>query len=171
MKVILYMASSVNGCITSGASDSDWVDKVDWKYFYKITKESGVIAMGSETYKQFENDFPQKQALNIVLTKKKNLLNQKTDGAIFTDKNPVEVIKMVNKMGHKQICFIGGEALNTSILKENLVGEIYVDIHPFLIGEGKRLFGDIKGLFKKLKLLDIKKLDKGLVLLHYKVIK
>lgn len=171
MKVTLYMATSVNGNITTGDSDSDWVDKVDWKYFYKITKESKVMVMGSETYKQFENDFPQKQALNVVLTKKKNLINQKIEGAIFTDKTPKEVIKMIEKMGYKQICFIGGETLNTSIIKENLVDEIYVDVHPLLIGEGKKLFGGIKGLFKKLKLLEVKKLDKGLVLLKYKVIK
>ena len=171
MKVILYMATSVNGNITSGESDSDWVDKADWKYFNKTTKNAGVMIMGSETYKQFENDFPQNQALNVVLTKKKNLLGKKIDGAIFTDKSPKEVIKMLSQNGYKKACFIGGETLNTSIIKENLVDEIYIDIHPLLIGDGKKLFGSIKGLFKKLKLLEVNKLNKGLILLHYRVAK
>jgi len=33
MKVILHMAISVNGYITRGEDDSDWVSKEDWKEF------------------------------------------------------------------------------------------------------------------------------------------
>lgn len=171
MKVILYMAISVNGNITRGKSDSDWVDKVDWKYFNKVTKESGVMIMGSETFKQFEGDFPQKQALNIVMTKKTSLPKKQIEGAIFTNKKPRAVLDMLSKMGHKRACLIGGEKLNTSFVENNLVDEIYVDIHPYMIGKGLKLFRNIDNLFRKLKLLDIKKLDKGLVLLHYQVVK
>jgi len=151
MKVILYMATSVNGNITRGKDDSDWVDKADWEYFNKITTDSKVIVMGSETYKQFADDFPQKQALNIVVTKQKKLLQQKIKGSMFTDKSPKEILKMIAKMGYKQACFIGGEKLNTSVIIENLVDELYVDIHPYLIGDGLRLFGKIDKMFRKLQ--------------------
>jgi dihydrofolate reductase len=163
------MATSLNGNITFGGNSTDWVDKADWKYFYKITKDSKVIIMGSETFKQFADDFPQKQALNVVVTTKTELLNKKIDGAIFTDKSPKEIIKMLSNKGYKETCLIGGEKLNTSFIKDNLVDEIYVDIHPYIIGEGLRMFGSIDKMFKKLKLKDIKKLGKGLVLLHYLV--
>lgn len=169
MKVILYMATSLNGNITRGKNDSSWVDKEDWKYFNKITSDSKVMIMGSETYKEFTDDFPQKQALNIVMTKKETLLKKKINGAVFTDKYPKEILKMIEKLGYKQACLIGGEKINTSFVKDNLIDEIYVDIHPLLVGKGLRLFGNIDKYFRKLKLLDIKKLDKGLVLLHYKV--
>lgn len=165
------MAISVNGSITQGKSNSDWVDKADWEYFNKTTKEAGVMVMGSETYKQFKDDFPQKQAFNVVLTKKKSLLNKKVEGAMFINMNVKDLLKHLGKMGYKQVCFIGGEKLNTSLFKEKLIDELYVDIHPYLIGDGLRIFGNISKMFKKLKLVDIKKLKNDLVLLHYKVIK
>ncbi len=171
MKVILYMATSVNGNITNGEENSDWVKKSDWEHFNKITSGSKVMVMGSVTYKQFEDDFPQKQALNIVVTNKPELLNLKIDGAIFTSKSPVEIVKMVSDMGFTQLALVGGEKLNSSFLKEDLIDEIYVDIHPLLIGKGKKLFGEIQGLFKQLKLVDVKEIGEDLILLHYRVLK
>jgi len=171
MKVILYMATSINGNITWGQSDSDWVDKADWKMFHKVVTDSKVMIMGSETYKQFADDFPQKGALNIVMTKKPSLLKKKIEGALFTDKSPGDLIKFLTKRGFRQAALIGGMKLNTSFVKNNLIDEIYVDIHPYLIGEGLRLFGTIKNYFKKLKLIEVIKLEHGLVLSHYKVVK
>ena len=171
MKVILYMATSVNGNITSGKSDSDWVDKADWKMFHKVITDSGVMVMGSETYKQFATDFPQKGALNVVVTKKKNLLAKNIKGVLFTNKSPKELITELSKQGYKQIALIGGETLNTSFIKENFIDEVYVDIHPLLIGKGLRLFGEINKYFKKLKLMNVTKMDHDLVLLRYKVTK
>lgn len=169
MKVILYMATSVNGNITRGKSDSDWVDKADWEMFHKTITDAGVMIMGSETYKQFADDFPQKGALNVVVTSKKELLNKKINGALFTSNSPKELLGKLAKDGYKQVALIGGQTLNTSFINENLVDEIYVDIHPYLIGEGLRLFSEIKDYFKKLKLLDVTKLKNDLVLLHYKI--
>ncbi len=168
MKVVLYMATSVNGNITRGKSDSDWVDKADWKMFHKTITDAGVMIMGSETYKQFEDDFPQKGALNVVVTSKKELLNKSIEGALFTNLKPKELLQKLSKDGYKQAALIGGQTLNTSFIKEDLIDEVYVDVHPYLIGEGLRVFGDIKDYFKKLKLLDVTKLKNDLVLLHYK---
>jgi len=165
------MATSVNGNITSGKENSDWVNKNDWKYFNKVTKTSKVMVMGSGTFKQFKDDFPQKQALNVVVTNKKDLLDKQIRGAIFTNKSPKEVVNLISKMGYKQMALIGGEKLITSFLKENLIDEVYIDIHPYLIGEGKRLFTDVSKMFKKLKLLEVNEIGEDLVLLHYKVIK
>lgn len=171
MKVILYMAISVNGNITRGKSDSNWVDKADWKIFNKVVTDSKVMVMGSETYKQFADDFPYKGALNVVLTTKPDLLKKKINGALFTSISPKEIVEKLSDDGFKKIAVIGGMRLNTSFIKANLVDEIYVDIHPYLIGKGLRLFGDIENFFKSLKLVDIKQMKNDLVLLHYQVIK
>ena len=171
MKVILYMAISINGLITRGKSDSDWVDKADWEEFNKVVIGSGVMVMGSETFKQFADDFPYKGALNVVMTKKPSLLKKKINGALFTNSSPKDVVSKLSKDGFKQIALIGGMRLNTSFIRESLVDEVYVDIHPYLIGNGLRIFGEIKELFCKLELIELKKLDNNLVLLHYKVIK
>lgn len=168
MKVILYMATSINGCITKGDNDSDWVSDIDWKEFNKLKNDSGVMVMGSKTYEQFGNDFPQEGALNVVMTHDPSLLREDLKGALFTGKSPKEVLKMLEEKGFSQIMLIGGMKLNTSFLKDNLIDEIWVDIHPLLIGEGKAIFEQIK-LFHDLKLLECKQLDGDQILLKYKI--
>ena len=63
---------------------------------------------------------------------------------------------------------IGGEKLNTSFFKENLIDEIWLSVHPLVIGEGKFVMDKLK-YFEKLKLLGVKKLKEDLVQLRYKV--
>ena len=52
MKVVLLMATTVDGIIAKDVDEFiDWTGKEDKKYFVKITKEAGVVIMGSTTYK------------------------------------------------------------------------------------------------------------------------
>lgn len=170
MKVILYMATSINGRITVGASDSDWV--ADWKEFEKMFLHCGNILMGKNTYKIWGDEFPDNRVLNVVMTSDQKLLKQKTaDNVIFTNKSPQQVIKLIAAKGHKQIMLIGGEKLNTSFLKANLIDEIWLDIHPLIIGKGLEVFANIKKYIKKLKRLGVKKLNEDLVQIRYKIIK
>ncbi len=167
MKVILYIATSINGLITRGKDDSDWVTETDWKQFSQLMKECGIMVMGRRTYEIFGDDFPCAGAINVVMTGNKKLLAQKTpENVIFTDKSPKQVIQMAEKKGFEKLMLIGGMTLNTSFLKENLVNEIWLSIHPLLIGEGLRIM-DTFDCFKKLTRLGVKKLDEGLVQIRY----
>ena len=58
--------------------------------------------------------------------------------------------------------------LNTSFLKDNLIDEIWLSIHPLLIGDGLSLVQKFD-YFKDLEFLGLKQLDQGLVQLKYKV--
>ena len=109
MKTILYMATSINGYITNGDNDSDWVTKTDWKQFDKLLRVSGVIVMGKHTFEQFGEDFPVNGAFNIVMTHDPQLLkNSIPNKALFTDKSPKEVLALVEKKGFTQMMLIGG---------------------------------------------------------------
>jgi len=168
MKVILYLATSINGYITRNENDSDWVSEVDWTEFSKLKKECGVMIMGSNTYTQFADDFPQEDALNIVMTHNPELLAKKIDGALFTDKSPKEVIGFAKEKGFSQLMLIGGMKLVTSFMKENLIDEIWLSIHPLFIGQGLSVTEKID-FMKELEYLGSKELDKGLLQVRYKV--
>lgn len=162
------MAISVNGHITSGDENSDWVSKNDWEEFDKLKRECRVMTMGENTYVQFKDDFPQEGALNIVMTHDKNLLERKINNVLFTDKTPKELIEWVSEQGFKQLMVIGGMTLNTSFIKENLIDELWLSVHPIFIGNGKTIVDKID-CFKNLTLLGLKELNDGLVQLRYKV--
>ena len=123
MKVIQYLATSINGHITVGDGDTDWVTSQTINDFDKLNNECGVVVMGRTTYESFGSDFPQKGCLNIVMTTDKELLNKQIEGALFTDKSPKEVIQVSEERGFGKLFLVGGTKTNTSFLKDSLEGK------------------------------------------------
>jgi len=166
------MATSINGCITQGQDDSDWVSETDWEQFNKLVHESGAIVMGKNTYYQFgEDEFPVEGAFNFVLTHDSELLQKSfPDKALFTDKSPQEVINLAKEKGFKQLMLIGGMKLNTAFMKSGLIDEIWLSVHPLFIGRGKTVTEQFE-TFKDLEFLGSTELENGLIQLRYKVIK
>ena len=170
MKVIQYLATSINGHVTVGDGGTDWVTSQTIEDFDKLNKECGVVVMGKTTYATFGSDFPQKDCLNIVMTTDKELLNKQIDGALFTDKGPKEVIKIGEVKGFSKLFLVGGTKTNTSFLQDNLIDEVWINIHPLIIGHGKYLFDELQDIsIKELELLELEKQENNQVLLKYKV--
>jgi dihydrofolate reductase len=170
MKVIQYLATSINGHITIGEGGTDWVTSQTINDFDKLNNECGVVVMGKTTYESFGSDFPQKGCLNIVMTTDKELLGKQIEGAIFTDKSPKEVINLVEEQGFSKMFLIGGAKTNTSFLNDNLIDEIWINIHPLVIGHGKYLFEEIQEIPSiDLELLESEKFEGGQMLLKYKI--
>lgn len=160
------MATSLNGYITQGSDDSDWVD--DWEIFTSKIKEFGCIVMGRKTYECAEDLFPYENALNIVMTTQQ-IKSSDENKSVFLNKSPSEVIKYAEGRGFKQILLIGGSKTNQQFIGENLVNEIFITVHPLLIGDGKKLFEPIPNFNKKLELISVEQLKPILVTLHYKI--
>lgn len=168
MKVILYMAVSADGFIATKSGDSEWVSEVDVPIFDGKIKEFGCIVLGNKTFQQFRGKyFPKKEALNIVISSKMD--PNPEENVVFVN-SPKEAMEVAEKKGFEKLLLIGGGHTNASFLKENLIDEIYLDIHPLIFGEGIKLF---EGFETNLNLekIDFEVLDKGQILLHYKVVK
>jgi len=103
------------------------------------------------------------------LTHKKSL-RKKTPKVIFTDKSPKNILMMLTAKGFKKVLIAGGGKLNSAFMKARLVDEMYLDIEPALLGKGIKLFAD-SDFEKKLRLINVKKLSKNEVQLHYEVMK
>lgn len=169
MKLTIYMAIAIDGLITRGENDSDWVSKTDWEQFYSYIKISDAIIMGRKTMEQFGEDFPIEGTLNVVLSHNANL-HKETKNLIITSKNPKEILKMLENKGLDKLLLIGGSNTNKQFIQEGLVDEIVLSVHPLIIGKGLRLFGDDQ-LDIKLELVNTKSINNELVQIVYKVIK
>jgi dihydrofolate reductase len=83
-----------------------------------------------------------------------------------------DVVVQVNKikaMEGKDIWLFGGASLTTSLMNEGLVDELWLAVHPILLGQGKALFQGIQDRIKT-KLMDSKTYATGLVSLLYQVV-
>lgn len=165
MKVILLMAVTADGMIARDSMQLvDWTGKADKQYFVHVTRQAGVMIMGSTTFDTIGKVLPGRKT--IVMTRNKTRTSQNTD-LVFTDHTPEQILKELGDQGFTSATLVGGSVVNTLFLKENLVDEIHLTIVPRFFGKGLSLFSE--PMNTRLELLDVKKIDEGHVLLTYRV--
>ena len=173
MKVILYMAISVNGMIARKNDLTDWSEEESESYMAKV-KECGNIIIGRRTYELMQEDENQDADIDalgnpqiVVLSTGSSLKN---DDKVEFVNNPREAVDFLNEKGFKVAMVAGGGQVDTVFVKSGLVDEIFLDIEPVIFGEGIPLFNPF-GLEINLELVGTKKIGKNGVQLHYKVLK
>src|ERR687893_1235156 len=77
-----------------------------------------------------------------------------------------EIEKLRNRPG-KNITISGSATLVRSLLRDGLLDELQLMIHPVIVGSGKRLFED-GGDLKRLELVDSKTTGTGVLILTYR---
>jgi len=165
MKVILLMAVTADGMIARGSMELvDWTGKADKKYFVYITRKAGVMIMGSKTFDTIGKVLPGRK--NIVMTRDKTRISQ-DENLIFTCQTPGEIINDLKTQGFKSIALIGGSTVNTLFMKAKLIDEIHITLVPRLFGKGLSLFKEV--LDTRLELMDTSSIEKGHILLKYRV--
>ncbi|TES95125.1 dihydrofolate reductase [Patescibacteria group bacterium] len=168
MRVILYMATTINGYIARKNDETPWSDE-EWQSFKKKVSEIGNIVIGQRTYdimKKGEEFQKIGNPFTIVLTRKK----QEGNSNFAFVNSPKKALDLLKEKGFSEALIAGGSMLNSSFMQEDLIDEIYLDIEPFVFGNGIKLFAD-NDFEKKLELIETKPLSKNTIQLHYKVIK
>ena len=167
MKVILYMATSIDGFIAKKDGDSDWVSETDTINFEKKVAETGCIVVGNKTFKQYKGEiYPIENVTNIILTSNSTLRSDNDD--IVYVQSPADALNVASERGHDKVLLIGGGTTNGLFLKDKLIDELVLSVHPFILGNGIKLFENVESDIN-LQLLSQNELGEGLVQLHYKV--
>lgn len=169
MKVVLYMAVSIDGYIAREDDSTDWVSDKEWESFKNILKEAGNAIVGRRNYAIIEKEetFPFEE-LFIVGVSSKEIKPEKENVAWV--KSPREALNLLEEKGFQTAVVSGGGKLNSSFLKEGLIDEIFLDVEPIVLGKGVQLFYP-SDLEANLELLEVKKISDQEIQLHYKIIK
>lgn len=78
-----------------------------------------------------------------------------------------EEIETLKQQPGQNIGTAGSPSLVRSLLKENLLDELILMVHPAVAGKGKRLFGD-DGELQRLELVEATPTSSGVVILTYR---
>ncbi|KAF5418102.1 MAG: Dihydrofolate reductase [Candidatus Methanocomedens sp.] len=169
-RIILYIATSLDGFIARKNGSVDWLSPYengpeDYGYneFYK---KIGTVIMGNTTYKQVLSfgDFPYKGKDCFVFTKNKDKL--KDSNVTFVSKSVKDFISQLNLRDNENVWLVGGASIIDEFLMFDLIDEFIITTIPILLGDGIHLFNG-KLNEKRLKLIDVKSFNSGLVQLHY----
>jgi dihydrofolate reductase len=168
-KIILQVAVSLDGFIEGPNGEIDWCF-TDQDYGMKdFFKQIDTLFMGRKTYELMltmgddaTSGFPKLKQYVFSTT-----LNEVQEGIIVGDDLESEVEKIRNEQG-KDIWLFGGGNLTTSFMNLKLVVELWLAVHPVILGGGKPLFDNLKERIV-LKHLDTKTYSTGLVFLKYAI--
>jgi riboflavin biosynthesis pyrimidine reductase len=84
--------------------------------------------------------------------------------------SPEKAVGALRSMKFKRLLLGGGRRLNSSFLLSGLVNEVWIDIEPFLFGDGIRII-DANNLNVKLKVIGFRRLSRDLVQIRYEIVK
>jgi dihydrofolate reductase len=170
MKVILIAALSADGLLARDGDDfsMDWTSPEDVKLFVRVTKEAGVMIMGSRTFATTiaaGRKLPGRKM--VVYTSKPHIDHDRADATEFTNDPPAVVLERLAKEGYASVAVCGGAAVYDMFLQAGLVDELYISFEPVLFGTGMTLAKS--GMDIRLKLIETEQLNENTCMMHYEV--
>ncbi len=168
-RLIVYMATSVNGYIADCDGETPWTT-AEWNGFKEKVNEVGDVLVGRKTYELMKKNgtlvrIPYKKL--FVLTSSKNKFR---DNAVVFVSSINEALEILAKGSPTQLLIAGGTGANTAALETGLVDEIILDIEPILFGNGLPLF-KLADYTQRLELINLIRYGNSGVQLHYEVLK
>jgi dihydrofolate reductase len=168
-KIILGVAVSLDGLIEGPNGEYDWC-LTDQDYGMKeFLQRIDSIFAGRKTYEMslgkedFDFGFPKMKEYIFSTT-----MNTVPEGKTLVKGDiEKEVLKIKNGPG-KDIWLFGGASLTSSLMNLGLIDELWLSVHPIILGSGKPLFSNIRERIH-LTLKDTKTYSSGLVSLTYHV--
>lgn len=172
MKVVLVFVSTLNGKITRGGDPEvkHWSSESDKEHYARIWRDSRLVVMGSNTWKQ-NIITPSASRLTIIMTREPEKFREhEIPGQLeFSNMSPAELVSAWGKKGADLMTVVGGPLIATSFLKESLIDELWLTIEPRLFGTGLNLIHP-EELDVKLQLEEIKQVNaEGTLITRYRV--
>lgn len=171
-KVVLYIATSLDGYIATEEHDLNWLLSVEGEGdngYSKFYDTVDTILLGRVTYdwimEHEAGNFPYTGKECYVFSRTKRDDNEYVK---FVSEDIASFVRKLKNKDGKKIWLVGGGELNHIFIKENLIDEMIVTLSPALLGKGIPLF---KGEINQTRLLlkDINRYNQ-FVEIHYDLI-
>lgn len=163
------MATTLNGFIAKKDHDTPWSEEEFQSYHDFVAKTQNMI-IGRKTYELMKDAGDLDTMKNIaiaVVTSKTDLTDRENIKFVPTFEEGYEFLKNKN---FEEILISGGAALNKAAIDADVIDELFIDIEPYLFGNGIPLV-DATEKELKLEYIDSKMLNRHTVQLHYKILK
>lgn len=172
-KMILYIATSLDGFIATQDGKTDWLHSLedigtDYGYqdFYNSI-DTGL--MGYKTYQEilnFDIPFPYPDKTNYVFSRQR----RESDGnpVTFINSDPRAFAQALKEKDGSNIWLLGGSEINTIMLNAGLIDEVIIAKAPVFLGSGIPLFASgtrMKGLL----LISSETFRNGMLQMKYRV--
>lgn len=165
-KLVLYIATSLDGYIARQSGDVDWLFHDQDYGFKKFFITIDTVLMGRRTYEQVLTfgGYPYSSTQGFVFSRTRE--GQQDKNVKFISGNIVKFVQDLKASEGKNIWLIGGFKIIEPLIKNDLIDEYIISIHPIILGEGIPLFpANFESIELKLKICEY--FESGLVQLTF----
>ena len=168
-KIILNIASSLDGFVARENGDIDWLSDTGKSGYDEFYRTVDTVIMGKTTYDQVLTfgEYPYKDKKSIVFTRKNNITSKIKNVEFVSDVDKFVKDMLPEMKGN--IWLVGGSKTISSFLNHGLIDEMILSVIPVILGKGIPMFHGIQQE-TKLELVKTTTYDK-LVELQYHVLK
>lgn len=146
-KVILYIATSLDGYIADKDGGVDWLggqeaDAQGTSSYDALIQEVDTVLMGWNTYHQVTTELSPNQWVydgltSYVITHRRLCA---TDNIRFTDEPPCTLVRRLMQEQGKAIWICGGAQIAQELMREKLIDRYHICVIPTILGNGIPLF-------------------------------
>lgn len=183
-KLKLQMQQTVNGYVTGPNGELDWMN-CNWsddisQFVTELTDSIDTILLGRNMTDGFisywdaaakdpddpNQEFAKKMvdAHKVVFTK--TLERSEWENTVLAKDYITDEVNKLKAQSGKDIIVYGGAGFVSSLIKENLIDELYLFLNPAAIAAGLTIFNMVEGQMN-LKLNESRAFDCGIALLKY----
>ncbi|GEK29869.1 MAG: dihydrofolate reductase family protein [Kurthia sp.] len=149
-KVILYIATSVDGYIAKEDGSISWLEDVEmteadtsYEQFYDSVD---TVIMGRTTYDQITTElsldmYPYEDATSYIMTSREA---DKRENCHFVAGSIIELVKKLKAEAGSNIWIIGGNGVIQALVEANLIDEYQITLIPIILGKGIPLFNEME---------------------------
>jgi len=173
-KLILGLAVTLDGYIEGPNGEYDWCfTDQDYGLNEFFTRVDSIF-IGRKSYEMAQQHADNNNGEIVPgMPKMTEYVFSKTlksvkDGAVLISEDSIAKARRIKEQAGKDIWLFGGASLTDSLMKEGLVDELWMSVHPILLGSGKPLFRKQHSR-TRLTLLESKTYETGLVSLRYSI--
>jgi dihydrofolate reductase len=182
-KLKLQMQMTLDGFVAGPNGESDWMIRSNGakQFITSLIDSSDTLLMGRKMTDGFVNYWEniagnQPESPEYTFAKKmvdtpKVVFSQTLDKSAWTNTvlakgNLIDEIANLKNQNGKDLLVYGGADFVASLIKENLIDEYNLMLHPVILGKGLTIFDKTENRLN-LKLIESKMFDSGHVFLHY----
>ena len=183
--LIFFMHTSLDGFVAGPNGEMDWINVDDsmFDFVAEMTDQADTALYGRVTYQMMQSYWPTaadkpnatkhdiehsnwyNNVAKVVLSK--TMSETGLDNTTIISGQLADNINKLKQQEGKRILIFGSPGASQSLLNQGLIDEFWLFVNPIILGQGMPLFKDITGT-TKLKLVETKSFDCGVLALHYR---
>ena len=174
-KLILGLAVTLDGYIEGPNGEYDWCFTDQDYGLNEFYERIDALFIGRKSYEMMqkheaengEDAVPGMPQLKEYVFS--DTLKEVKEGAVLVSGDTMLAARRIKNSPGKDIWLFGGASLNEAMMKAGLVDELWLSVHPILLGAGRQLFTG-QNHRSQLTLLESKTYESGLVSLRYGIV-